>query len=163
MNVTIDPTDWRKLSLATRNELISLMNPPEVDGEREEVPIALPPPQAEDEAYRGLDMTNVKSLTAHQVRRWMSGAAEQTKRGLRVFAEKGPIIPVKELTAAGITNYSHFQGRTTVRTRTVTGDKGAFLLGWSNTEWDEAEEGEGQYAVTRETFESLRRYFGLTG
>ena len=89
----------------------------------------------------------------------MEAAADKTKLGLRVLADQGPVVRAQVLIDAGITNLPHFQSRTTIRTRTVTGDKGAFLLGWDD--WAEAEEGQGRYAVTPITHQSLRRYFQL--
>lgn len=90
----------------------------------------------------------------------MQAASNWTKAGLRVFAEQGPVIHVNALVEAlkkeGSDKYSQFQSRTTVRTRTVTGNKDLFLLGWDEWEGDE-----GRYAVTRQTYKSLRRYFRL--
>lgn len=55
-----------------------------------------------------------------------------------------------------------FQSQTTIRTRTVTGDKEAFLLTWDDWDWNE-EEGlvSGRYAVSPVTYQSLRKFFGL--
>ncbi|WP_225008350.1 hypothetical protein [Novosphingobium percolationis] len=89
----------------------------------------------------------------------MAGCSDKTIAGLKVFAEHGPIIQAKLLTAIGIEKIGHFQGRVTQRTRTVTGDENAFLFAWDN--WEEVGEGEGQYAVTPTTFRSLRIYFEL--
>jgi len=156
MLVLLTENDMGRLSPDARAEVVNCLNTP-VDERGEISPSA---PLAEDAEYRGIYMSDdVVDLTPSQVREWMEAASEKTKRGLRVFAEQGPVIPLKALTDAGIENYSHFQSRTTVRTRTVTGRKGAYLLTWDD--WDEAEEGEGRYAVTRTTFESLRRYFQL--
>ena len=63
---------------------------------------------------------------------------------------------------AGIENYGHFQGRVTKRTRTITGDKHAFLFTWDDwNDGENAERGYGHYAVTDTTFRSLRGYFKL--
>ena len=101
-------------------------------------------------------MVNVAELTYGQVCQWMEGASAKTRAGLRVFAEHGPKIHVRTLIDAGIENPGHFQSRTTIRTRTVTGNKNAYLLG--SDDW---EDGEGNYAVTSTTLMSLRRYFHL--
>ena len=63
---------------------------------------------------------------------------------------------LEALQEEGSDNYSQFQSRTTLRTRTVTGNEKAYLLGWND--WEEEDE---QYAVTRQTYESLRRFFRL--
>ena len=98
-------------------------------------------------------------LTLRDLQTWMEAASDKTKLGLRVFAESGPVIIAQALTDAGITNISHFQSRVTVRTRTVTGDKNAFLFGWDD--WEIVAEGKGKYGVTPITHQSLRRYFNL--
>ena len=106
-------------------------------------------------------MIGVVSLDYDEIRAWMEAASKWTKAGLRVFAQQGPIVHVAALVAAleeeGSDKYSQFQSRTTARTRTVTGGREAYLLGWSYE--DDGEKG--RYAVTRQTYKSLRRYFGL--
>ncbi len=89
----------------------------------------------------------------------MKGCAPETIAGLRVIAENGPVIKASLLDAAGIENYSHFQGRVTKRTRTITGQKGVYFFTWDD--WEEAPDGVGHYAVTGPTFRSLRIYFNL--
>lgn len=74
-------------------------------------------------------MSDVADLTPAQVKTWMTAASEPMKMGLRVFAERGPIIEAGSLKDAGVTNNAHFQSRTTIRTRTITGNKEAYLLG----------------------------------
>jgi hypothetical protein len=110
-----------------------------------------------------IDMHDVVDLTPDQVAEFMDGIHQQTVDGLRVFAENGSVIDARLLNAVGITNYSHFQGRVTKRTRTVTRKKRAFLIGWDNNwEWDENNILlSGRYAVTPVTYQSLRKFFGL--
>jgi len=112
--------------------------------------------------YAGIDMEDVHDLTPRMMADWMEAAADKTKAGLRVFAEHGPIVTVRQLKAAGIDNIAHFQSRTTIRTRTVTGHDDAFLLGWEESwEKDEDKVDDNRYAVTPMTHQSLRRYFKL--
>ena len=158
MQIVMTENDMGRLSPAARAEIINCLNPPKVKVDEWDE-ISPDAPLAEDAEYRDFDMSDVVDLTPSQVREWMEAASDKTKHGLRIFAEQGPVIRVKALMDAGIENYSHFQSRTTIRTRTVTGQKDAYLLGRDN--WDVAEEGDGCYAVTRTTFESLRRYFQL--
>jgi len=124
---------------------------------------AFPKPQAEAYALpASFDpdaFDGVVDLTPGQVEEFMSGCSEQTIAGLKVIAEHGPVIHANKLDAAGIDNYGHFQGRVTKRTRTVTGDKDAFLFTWDN--WQDAPGGVGHYAVSKATFRSLRIYFEL--
>ncbi len=148
MHITLDTEhDFPALSASARREIIALMTR------------AVVTTPATEEPFTGIDMTAVADLTHRQVQKWMEAASLPTKEGLRVVAELGPVIRARDLTAAGIENVPHFQSRTTVRTRTVTGDRDVYLFGWDD--WSVVEEGEGRYAVTRITHESLRRYFEL--
>ena len=138
--------DFPALSASARKEIIALLTRAGM-------------PKPGNELYLGIDMTDVADLTYRQVEKWMEGASQHTKDGLRVVAEYGPVFKAKNLTDAGIKNVGHFQSRTTIRTRTVTGDKDTFLFGWDD--WSAVDEGEGRYAVTPITHQSLRRYFQL--
>ena len=110
--------------------------------------------------YEGIDMDQVAELTERQVQVWMERASDWTKSGLRVIAERGPVIRARMLSeVVGSERLSHFQSRTTVRTRTVTGKKDVYLLSWDD--WTQVDDGEGRYAVSSATYESLRRYFRL--
>lgn len=154
MKLTLSKKDLFRLSEPTRAEILDYLS---LRAPEEE-----PPADDPDQEYVGFDMTHVADLTYRQMWTWMEAASDWTKAGLKVFAEQGPIVHVGALVEAlknttnGSDNYSQFQSRTTVRTRTVTGNREAYLLGWNN--WDEEET---QYAVTRQTYKSLRRYFRL--
>ncbi len=101
---------------------------------------------------------NRVDLTPEIIDEFMEGCAEETIEGLRVLAEQGPMIHATALKAAGIENYGHFQGRTTKRTRTVTKNPKAFLLGFD--EWNSpTNNGVGHYAVTDTTWKTLKQYF----
>lgn len=153
MKLTLSKKDLSCLSARTRAEILDYLssltavNKHTID--------------APDSEYDSFYMSNVAELTYKQVREFMEGVSKWTKAGLRVFAEQGPFIRVSTLEEAldteGSSNYSQFQSRTTLRTRTVTGDREAYLLGWD--EWKTPEEG--RYAVTQQTYKSLRRYFRL--
>lgn len=148
MQILLSADDLAHLSVSARSELLDFLSSR-----------VLPEETTVGPKYEGLDqfdMVDVAELTYRQVRQWMEGASAKTRAGLRVFAEHGPTVHVRTLVDAGIENPGHFQSRTTIRTRTVTGKKKAYLLGFDN--W---ESGEGNYAVTRTTYMSLRRYFQL--
>lgn len=107
-----------------------------------------------------VDWDEVVDLTPDQMHEFMSGVSDKYAAGLRIIAEHGPVIKANLLDQVGIENYGHFQGRITLRTRTVTGDKDAYLFGWDD--WTtEANDGVGHYGVTDATFRSLRKYFNL--
>ena len=147
MKIILDAaTDFPALSTSARKEIIALL-------------AGAIMPISGNELYLGIDMTDVADLTYRQVEKWMEGASQHTKDGLRVVAEYGPVFKAKNLTDAEIYNIGHFQSRTTIRTRTITGDSDVFLFGWDD--WHAVDEGEGRYAVTPITHRSLRRYFRL--
>jgi hypothetical protein len=119
-----------------------------------------------DERFKAFNMNNRANLSREQVEVWMSKASEKTKAGLRAIAEHGPITDVNLILDAlgldSVEKLPHFQSRTTIRTRTVTGDTNAFLLGWDV--WKRGADGKsvGHYVVTPLTYASLRQYFGLS-
>ncbi len=154
MQVVLTPDDLRKLSEAARHEILALA----LGREAGEAP---PPADAGvyGRDYDGIDMSGVVDLSFRETQKWMAGASDRTKAGLYVFAAKDGVVKARDLTKAGVDNLPHFQSRTTIRTRTIKGDRDAFLLGWDD--WGRVEDGEGRYAVTPKTCRSLRRYFGL--
>ena len=155
MKVTLSKKDLFRLSEPTRAEILNYLSSRSVEEDR---PVDNPDPEFDE-----FDMTNVANLNYRQIRTWMEAASKWTKAGLRVFAEKGPIIGVRDLlealTKEGSANYSRFQSRTTVRTRTVTGNREVYLLGWNDQ--DDWANDEGRYGVTLQTYMSLRQYFRL--
>ena len=146
MQLMLNEADLNKLKPSTRADLLANLFPP-----AQERPT---------QNSRGFDWDEVVNLTPGQVEEFMAGCADETKAGLRVIAQHGPMIHASLLAQAGIENYGHFQGRVTKRTRTVTGDKHAFLFTWDD--WSSEEnEGVGHYAVTDATYRSLRIFFNL--
>lgn len=154
MMICLTVADVAQLSAKTQAELLGLMKS---SLKLSDVSSLVGHPEKAD--FDGIDMEDVHDLTPRQVAVWMEAASEKTKAGVRVFAEKGPVVTAAEVRAAGVDNLAHFQSRTTVRTRTVTGDRTAYLVGWDD--WSEVAEGLGRYAVTPMTYESLRTYFQL--
>lgn len=150
MQLVIDETDLSRLKPETRADLFATL-----------IQTASPPPLADP--VPGLDWDNVVDLSLSEVEEFMSRVAVKTKAGLRVFAEKGPVLLAKTLEAAGIDNYGHFQGRVTLRTRTIKRTKKKiYLFGWDDWTTDEnTERGYGHYGVTDTTYRSLRKYFDL--
>lgn len=105
------------------------------------------------------DFEDVVDLTPGQMEDFMAGCSAETVAGLKIIAENGPVIHASQLDAAGIDNYGHFQGRVTKRTRTITGNRDAYLFTWDD--WTQQPGGVGHYVVTPATFRSLRIYFKL--
>lgn len=122
-------------------------------------------PKPVSKASRGddrFDWDDVVDLSLDEVAAFAEGAGDKTIAGLRIFAERGPVILANALNAAGITNYGHFQGRVTRRTRTVKRDEDAYLFTWDD--WSEGENMErefGHYAISDVTYRSLRRFFNM--
>ncbi len=111
--------------------------------------------EAEDDDY----WEGVVDLTVDQVEKFVAGCSQQTINGLKVIAKHGPKIHASLLDEAGIEKYGSFQGGTTKRARTITGDDDAYLITWDN--WHAAEDGIGHYEVTETTYQSLRKFFDL--
>lgn len=147
MLIVLTKEDFSALSASTRAELLSSLS-------------AKPKMTADGfpEGFNEGDY-NVVDLSPGDIEYFMEGCADETIAGLRILAENGPVIHASLLDAAGIENYGHFQGRVTKRTRTVTKEKDAYLFAWDN--WQEAPDGVGSYAVTQETFRSLRIFFKI--
>lgn len=150
MYLVITQEDLSKLNPQTRAELLAaLLSEPENPDRY--------PPNTDD--YIWEDRVD---LTDEQMSEFIEGCAPETVRGLRVIAEEGPVIAADKLEGVGIDNYGHFQGRTTKRVRTVTGNKNAYLLAWDD--WgseDNQQYGCGHYAVTVPTHQALLRFFEL--
>jgi len=146
MQLILTEDDLNKLKPATRADLIAILFPAGL--------------QQIANSSDGLSWDDVVDLTPGQIEYLISGCSDQTIYGLKIIAEHGPKIHASLLDEAGIENYGHFQGRVTKRTRTVTGNKHAFLFTWDD--WTSAENGGvGHYAVTDKTFRSLRIYFNM--
>jgi hypothetical protein len=155
MKISLNTQDIEALSANARAEIVGLLTQGRAKSQEsivEETEI----PEAD---MQGIDMEGVVNLSLKQVKTFMEAVSDKTKMGLRVIAETGPIIRAHNLTAAGILNISHFQSRTTIRVRTITRNKYAYLVGWDD--WDEVDVGQGRYAVTSRTYQSLRQYFQL--
>lgn len=148
MYIVLTQDDLSRLQPATRADLLATLLEEPVDTSRF-------PPDTED-----YDWSHRVDLTDEQVATFIEGCSTKTIAGLRVIAEKGPVFPADALEEAGIENYGHFQGRTTTRVRTVTGDESAYLLAWDDwgSEYNQ-QFGCGSYAVTLATHAALRRYF----
>jgi hypothetical protein len=146
MQLVLNEDDLSRLKPSTRADLLAtVFREPEKDI----------PKNTED-----YDWENRVDLTPEQVAVFIEGCSPETVEGLRVIAEEGPDISAHLLEKAGIENWGHFQGRTTKRARTVTGNKQAYLLAWDDWQAEHNQEaGCGHYAVTRRTFDSLREYF----
>jgi len=160
MRMILTQKDFARLGPAARNELLALWQASTAPIQESPAPSSA----ADDPRYAGVDMEHVADLSPDQVEEWMKGAHEKTEAGLRFFAEHGPIVDAVKLQEAGVENLRHFQSRTTTRTRTVTGDKNAFLLSWDT--WKYAPDNperviSGRYMVSPTTYASLRKYFGL--
>lgn len=148
MNLVLTATEISSLSPSTRAELMALVFP------------KAPPAQIGfPEGFDADDFGGVVDLTPGQIEEFMQGCSDKTVAGLKIIAQHGPKVHASLLDAADIDNYGHFQGSVTKRTRTVTGDRDAFLFAWDN--WPEQPEGIGHYAVTQATHRSLRIFFDL--
>ncbi|PLX38130.1 MAG: hypothetical protein C0606_07820 [Hyphomicrobiales bacterium] len=154
MKLILSPEDLAALSPSARAEIIELLMIAAGDG---------PDANLEDlgEAFADFEMADVVALGADELALLMENVSEKYQKGLRVFAEQGPIIGAGALRKVGIDNVPHFQSRITIRTRTITGNPTAFLMSWDD--WTEYDDGWGRYAMHPTTYESLKSFFGIEG
>lgn len=149
MHIVITKRDFSRLKPSTRADIIATLIA--------QISTNTTPNQTEDYNWE-----NRVDLNPEQVAEFIEGCAPETIEGLKIIAEEGPVIIADILQKAGIENYGHFQGRTTKRARTVTGNKDAYLLAWDDWGTEENQQyGCGHYAVTTETHWSLREYFDM--
>ncbi|MYL98418.1 hypothetical protein GR702_11650 [Novosphingobium sp. FGD1] len=144
MNLTLNARDISKLSHSARAELQALLFP--------KAGLVLPEGFTED------DFKNVVDLTLEQITEFMENCSQSTKDGLEVMAIHGPVVDARLLYEVEIENLGSWQGGITKRTRTVTGDRKAYMLAWDD--WSSAPDNIGRYAVTPITHQSLQAYFG---
>jgi hypothetical protein len=196
MRLVIEPRDFKRLSTATQSELLRMLTG---GGKAPSVAEALSP----DAAARGepVDRTRANGpgsqgrggksrrprlrwrepvdLTPDLTQRLLHGINKQHKDRLRLFAEKGGRVRMRELLspdgapedgvpgAADVRLLSHFEGAITRRLRRLLDDtdKVAYLIGWDypSTQWnaDHSQIVDGEYYVSGPTAACLRAYFGI--
>lgn len=151
MLIVLNEADLALLSEAARAELAA-----HIASARTSRTTVYPAPLL-SEAYDGIDMQDVEDVTAKHIRRLMTGLSAPVRTGLQIMTEQGPVIRAQLLIDAGISP-RFFQSGTTRRIRALTGDK-AFLLGWDA--WADVEKGQGRFALSPITHQSLQRHFGF--
>lgn len=155
MMITLSADDLAGLSEVTRNELLDRVDA--AAGQPARVRLPHPAPEL-NTGYDGIELTDREDVTFKHVRKLMEGLSVAVHNGLRLMAETGPVIRAQALIDAGISP-RHFQSATTRRVRALTRDDSAFLLGWDH--WDQAQPGQGRFALTPITHQTVRRYFML--
>jgi hypothetical protein len=183
MRLVIEPRDFKRLSTSTQSELLRMLSG---GGKAPVVAEALSPEAAENAQATGAKTRQPRlrwrepvDLTPDLTHRLMHGINQQHKERLRLFAESGGRVRMRELLAhdgraqnadpeaADVRMLSHFEGAITRRLRRIMGDseKVAYLIGWDypSTEWnaDNSQIVDGVYYVSGPTAACLREYFGL--
>jgi hypothetical protein len=122
---------------------------------------AIPDSNSSEEPFDPKDFSwdGVVDFSPGEIEEFMATLSNETKDGLKVIAERGPVVRAAWLNSSGIESYASFQRSTTRRTRSLTGGKNDFLLTWDD--WNNKEEGEGCYAVSAATHRALRIFFDL--
>jgi hypothetical protein len=151
--IVLTEADLAGLSETVRSEVIGNLASARLTNRS--LPYAAPSVSA---AYDGIEMHAVEDVTFKHVRRLMTGLSDGIHDGLRIMAQHGPVIRAQLLLDLQISP-RHFQSGTTRRVRALTGDRQAFLLGWDR--WSDVESGEGRFALSPITHQSLQRHFGL--
>ena len=159
MRIVIEDKDFRRLSPATRKELLA-----HLPCKQEAAPCAPAEPES-FQAARPMD------LTPDLVAKLMHGLAENHRGRLAVFARNDGRASIKHLLAVtgdkDLRVLSYFQGAVTRKLRRLVDmpEAKVNLLGWDydSTKWNKSHTAivDGDYFVTRATATSLRRYFDL--
>jgi hypothetical protein len=156
MRLIIEPSDFRKLSPATQQELIGLLTGKAAARAR--------PTKARSDRPMDMNLRVAREL--------MRGLTDDQRRRLKLFADNDGRVGMQEMLAVtGDQDWhviSQFQGVVTRRLRRIImdTDKNAFLIGWDydSTKWDKEKKHivDGVYYVTRKTAQALKTYFNET-
>lgn len=159
MRLVIEKSDFQRLSTATQNELMQALFGRAVGD------TSSPLKRPRFRLRQPIDLT--PDLTV----KLMHGLADNHRRRLKLFAEKGGRVSMRELLAvtgdSDVRALSHFEGAVTRRLRRIVEDyeKVAYLIGWDyeSTQWSEdgSQIVDGTYYVTEPTLRCLREYFEL--
>ena len=159
MRIVIEDKDFRRLSPATRKELLA-----HLAGKQEAAPCSPAEPES-FQAARPMD------LTPDLVAKLIHGLAENHRGRLEVFARNDGRASMKQLLAVtrdkDLRVLSYFQGAVTRKLRRLVDmpEAKVNLLGWDydSTKWNKSHTAivDGDYFVTRTTATSLRKYFDL--
>lgn len=165
MRLVIETEDFKRLSTATQDELLRVLA-----GRQGGTAVETASSGATAKKPR-LRWRQPVDLTPELVQRLMHGINEQHVDRLKLFAEKGGRVSMRELLGRteddDVRVLSHFEGAITRRLRRILGDseKVAYLIGWDydSTQWSEdgSQIVDGVYYVSAPTVEALRSYFGL--
>ena len=167
MRLVIETSDFKRLSAATQDELMRVLagrNGGDAAAEIDGAAAA----RARKPRLRWREPVD---LTPELTQRLMHGINEQHVDRLRLFAEQGGRVSMRQLLGRheddDVRVLSHFEGAITRRLRRILGDseKVAYLIGWDydSTEWnaDKSQIVDGTYYVSEPTVQALRGYFGL--
>jgi hypothetical protein len=183
MRLVIEPKDFKRLSASTQSELLRMLAG---GGKAPVVADALSRDAAANGTAAGPKNKQLRlrwrepvDLTPDLAQRLLHGINQQHEDRLRLFAESGGRVRMRELLAhdgrttetdpeaADVRMLSHFEGAITRRLRRILGDteKVAYLIGWdyASTVWnaDNSQIVDGVYYVSGPTAACLREYFGL--
>lgn len=160
MQIIIDQSDLQRLSPSTRAELAALMQ------------------RSEDSAKtsarnkKGFRWRAPYDLTPELTKKLMRGLGAESKERLRLFADKGGRVSMRELLAVtGDEDWralTPFEGAITRKLRRLVGDENKMvsLIMWDYgaEKWDPEHKTlvDGVYYVSDKTASSLQSYFGLS-
>lgn len=145
-----------RLSSSTRQELCSAIFGP----------VEMSPSGAEPEPISS-PLEGPTDLSPQQVKRFMAGVSHKTRNGLSFIVKQGGRVKmsalVEELNASNWGELRGFHAGITKRTRTITGDKEAYLLEWDEDQAvyavDDVTYEDGEYFMSKTTLTSFRKYF----
>lgn len=157
MQLTIEATDFRRLTSATQQELLSVLAGQSLE----------PAKTVHKTRYRWRRPTD---LSVEQIPQLLQGLGDDHRRRLKAFADTtdGRIGMSDLLAVTGDSDWrvlSYFQSVVTRKLRRILGDesKASHLIGWDydSTKWndDHTMVVDGVYYVSPDTARSLREYF----
>ena len=161
MQIVIEKSDFRRLSVGARREILEVLAGAEALGTT-----------SQSKKRENLLWREPYDLSPDLASRLIHGLAEPHKTRLHLFAKKRGKVRQKELLAAtqdsDMRVLSHFQAVLSRRLRRLVHDpeKRLHLIGWDfqATKWNEDHSAieDGVYYVTDRTAETLRDHFGLS-
>lgn len=166
MRLVIEETDFERLSTATQDELLRVLA-----GRAARARAGIANGRAAPARKPRLRWRQPVDLSPELTARLMHGLGDGHKHRLKLFAEKGGRVSMKELLGlmddSDVRALSHFEGAITRRLRRLLNDteKAAYLIGWDydSTQWngDRSQIVDGVYYVSEPTLRCLREYFEL--
>lgn len=176
MNLVIEPIDFAKLSAATREEILGLLDRGAKTGAAAHVTTGRSAPASaagpiSAASQKGFRWRAPHDLNGRLVKRLLRGIDEATEKRLKLFARNDGRVTAKKLLAVtgdkDWKSLSTFEGQITRRLRHLVGDDNrmvSFMMwDYDSEKWDAKHEVlmDGVYYVSAMTTKALKAHFGV--